>query len=1210
MTSLRMGRLRGPAMAVSLFTCAAALLSARPSEAAPTLRLQLDQRGDFLVIGNTIGHDCGNGTPAPVVGTVGACGMSQGDTASDVFWRSDSPAAGQAEANTSVSAAQARSTAILAVPPGATVTHAFLYFTSTRATADTSITLDRPGGFSATVDALQTFSSATFGTPIHQSVADITTLVQTNGNGAYRVSDLLAESYVNLNDDTQAGGWSMVVLYQNPADPLRNLAIFDGLDIVSNGNSQSATLSGFLVPNAGFDGKLGIITYEGDASITGDALSFNGSVLTNAQNPANNFFNGTRSNLGSAVSVVGDLPQLTGGPGSMSGLDLDVMNVTPQLVAGQTSAPILATSTGDVYALGAFITSISTFLPDFTTSTKTFTDVNGGSLVVGDVVEFTITVTNTGNDSSINTVLTDPLPPGMTYVPGTLIVNGAAVTDALADDVGDYVPATDTIVARLGAGANGLQGGTLPINGSATVVFRAVIDPGASGTLLNQAVIGAAGLLGGPANTWPTGSPAGPGTPTPVPVDECVVNGDCPADAPFCNTTPTPNECVECLTNANCTGLSNTCDPATLTCVCVPTGAETCNGSDDNCDGTIDNITGACTVGLGACQANGNLVCQGGAPTCNATPGTPVLEMCGDAIDSDCDGDPNDGCVDTDGDGLLDNEELAIGTDPNDADSDDDGVADGAEPNLAVDSDGDGLINALDPDSDDDGLFDGTELGLDCSNPATDAAAGTCIADGDAGATVTDPLDADSDDGGVADGSEDVNLNGVVDAGETDPTAGNGEDDDDNEDSDGDGLSNGVEEELGTDPNDADSDDDGVRDGDEPNPAQDADGDGLINPLDADSDNDGLFDGTELGLDCNDPATNAAAGTCTPDGDAGATTTSPLDADTDDGGVSDGSEDTNLNGVVDAGETNPTAGNGADDGSNEDSDGDGLTNGVEDTLGTDPNDADSDDDGVIDGQEPNPSEDPDGDGTINAHDPASDDDGLFDGTELGLDCSNPATDTSENQCVPDADGGATTTSPIDADTDDGGIIDGVEDANQNGAIDDGETDPNDPADDVDCTTDADCGNETSGIVCNDVGECVDGCRGLEGNGCPDGEECTSTDATIGECVPIEEGPCLTDADCGNTTSGRVCAEGQCVDGCRGAGGNGCPTELECSSENTDIGECREPEPDTSLEYQPLGSGFCNCEVPARSKDDTVALLGLAGLAAVVTRRRRRPRAAK
>jgi hypothetical protein len=53
-------------------------------------------------------------------------------------------------------------------------------------------------------------------------------------------------------------------------------------------------------------------------------------------------------------------------------------------------------------------------------------------------------------------------------------------------------------------------------------------------------------------------------------------------------------------------------------------------------------------------------------------------------------------------DGLTDIFEVAIGTNPMDADTDDDGVIDGQEPNPADDTDGDGLINALDPDSDND----------------------------------------------------------------------------------------------------------------------------------------------------------------------------------------------------------------------------------------------------------------------------------------------------------------------------------------------------------------------------------------------------------------------------------------------------------------------------------------------------------------------------
>src|SRR5690606_34043999 len=129
--------------------------------------------------------------------------------------------------------------------------------------------------------------------------------------------------------------------------------------------------------NAGFDAKLGVVAYEGEAQILGDALSFNGTTLGDSLNPTDNFFNGTRSALGSAVSLVGDLPQLTGTPRSMSGIDMDVVDVTPLVSAGQISATVQATSSQDQYLLAQWVTSISTFQPNFDSSTKSFVDVNG-----------------------------------------------------------------------------------------------------------------------------------------------------------------------------------------------------------------------------------------------------------------------------------------------------------------------------------------------------------------------------------------------------------------------------------------------------------------------------------------------------------------------------------------------------------------------------------------------------------------------------------------------------------------------------------------------------------------------------------------------------------------------------------------------------------------------------------------------------------------
>ena len=562
-------------------------LAAGTASAAPILRVQVDQKGDFLLIGNTLGHDCAAGTPAPVVGTLGNCGNNTADSAPDVFWRADAPALGQAQANNTITLAQSRSTAKLNIPVGATVTHAFLYWGATlpAAGADTSVTVERPGagGFSQPVTALTSYLSANNS---YQSVADVTALVQANGTGTYRISGVDSENVVDLNSSNNFGGWWMAVFYSDGTTPLRNLALYEGLDNVSGGNNQNVTLSGFLVPNFGFTGKLGVITYEGDVSITGDQLFFNGgAALFDAQNPVNNFFNGTRSNLGLPVSVVGDLPQLTGGQGSLSGMDLDVIDVTSKLTAGQTSAPIQATSTGDVYYLAGFVTSVSTFRPDFSTSVKTAVDLNGGSLLVGDVLQYTIVVNNTGNDSSVNTVLTDAIPAGVTFVPGSLQItagaNGGNKTDALADDQGEI--SAGTVKFRLGTGANGTTGGAIPIGGSTTVTFQVTVNAGATGTIANQATINAGGLLGAPATDTPTdgNGPTAGAPPTTVVVDQCATNAECGAPTPFCKTTVSPKICVQCLTDVNCGGGTPTCDPGTNTCVCVPSGAEICDGKDN-----------------------------------------------------------------------------------------------------------------------------------------------------------------------------------------------------------------------------------------------------------------------------------------------------------------------------------------------------------------------------------------------------------------------------------------------------------------------------------------------------------------------------------------------------------------------------------------------------------------------------------------------------
>ncbi|MEG3657397.1 Calx-beta domain-containing protein, partial [Arenibacter palladensis] len=90
--------------------------------------------------------------------------------------------------------------------------------------------------------------------------------------------------------------------------------------------------------------------------------------------------------------------------------------------------------------------------------------------------------------------------------------------------------------------------------------------------------------------------------------------------------------------------------------------------------------------------------------------------------------------MDSDGDGLIDRDEIALGLDPNDPDTDGDGINDGDEvgPDVSnpIDTDDDGIIDALDSnilDSDNDGVVDQLDPAND--NPCIPNISASCQID-------------------------------------------------------------------------------------------------------------------------------------------------------------------------------------------------------------------------------------------------------------------------------------------------------------------------------------------------------------------------------------------------------------------------------------------------------------------------------------------------
>ena len=95
--------------------------------------------------------------------------------------------------------------------------------------------------------------------------------------------------------------------------------------------------------------------------------------------------------------------------------------------------------------------------------------------IPGAVVEYTITLTNTGTADATNVVITDVIPADTTYIADTLMVamDGATTPVVVDPSIASYDAGTDTITANLGT----VDGDADPANQETNViVFQVTIN--------------------------------------------------------------------------------------------------------------------------------------------------------------------------------------------------------------------------------------------------------------------------------------------------------------------------------------------------------------------------------------------------------------------------------------------------------------------------------------------------------------------------------------------------------------------------------------------------------------------------------------------------------------------------------------------------------------------------------------------------------------
>lgn len=266
---------------------------------------------------------------------------------------------------------------------------AYLYWAGS-GTGDFTVKLNN-----TTITAQRTFSvQNSFGSPYFSAFTDITTLVQTTGNGLYTFSDLdLSDTIADYCPfGGNFGGWAIVIVYLNNSLPLNQLNVYDGMQSVPS--AINITLNSLnVIDNQ--DAKIGFVAWEGDKNIAvNESLRINGNLIGNPPlNPSNNAFNGTNSFTNSE---------------ELFNMDLDVYDIQNNIQIGDTTAEIQLTSNQDFVMINTIVTKLNSQLPDAT--------------IVIDAVNLTCNSRQIEVDYTVfNLNATNPLPAG---TPIAIYANG------------------------------------------------------------------------------------------------------------------------------------------------------------------------------------------------------------------------------------------------------------------------------------------------------------------------------------------------------------------------------------------------------------------------------------------------------------------------------------------------------------------------------------------------------------------------------------------------------------------------------------------------------------------------------------------------------------------------------------------------------------------------------------------------------------------
>lgn len=328
------------------------------------------------------------------------------------------------------------SSATLNLGSGDSIIRAYLYWAGS---GDGDFEVDLNG---IPITAERTFSHSRFFAPntftYFSAFKDITTFVQTTGNGTYTVSNLDISPYepLHYSRKTNFAGWAILIVYENPNLTLNQLNIYDGLQGVPDALQINLT-NLFVLNNT--NAKAGFIAWEGDSQLPTETFTVNGTTISNPFNPINNVFNSTNSVTGSTT---------------LYNMDLDIYDIDSYVSIGDTNATITLSSFQDFIMINTVITKLNSQLPDATIVTNNpITSCNSREVTI----DFKVSNTNSTEVLQSNTPITfyaDGIAVGTTYTQ-TVIPIGGSENGTFTLTIPSAIPLNFTLLAVVDDAGNG-----------------------------------------------------------------------------------------------------------------------------------------------------------------------------------------------------------------------------------------------------------------------------------------------------------------------------------------------------------------------------------------------------------------------------------------------------------------------------------------------------------------------------------------------------------------------------------------------------------------------------------------------------------------------------------------------------------------------------------------------------------------------------------